>query len=84
MARYTDHDEIAAEALQLCEEIRDRAPLHMYRRLAAHCHRDPERMAQVIMALAAMVNDEESLAAMAARIVAITTAPPARPRPVVA
>jgi hypothetical protein len=73
MARYTNHDEIAAEALQLCEEIREHAPLQMYRRLAAHCHRDPERMAQLIMALAAMVNDEESLGQMAERIESIAT-----------
>ncbi|MGY4098079.1 hypothetical protein ACW2Q0_00705 [Nocardia sp. R16R-3T] len=68
MARYTNHDEIAADALRLCEELRERAPLAMYRRLAAHCERDPERMAQVIMCLAAFVDIDEEMSALTARV----------------
>ncbi|MBF6459835.1 hypothetical protein IU433_12385 [Nocardia puris] len=71
MARYTDHDETAAEALALVEELRDRAPLAMYQRVAAHCRRDPERMAQVLMALAAFVDPDEPLSTLIARVEAI-------------
>lgn len=56
MARYTDLDQCAADALALSERVRDAAPLHTYQHLAAQCRRNPERMAQIIMALAVFVD----------------------------
>ncbi len=71
MARYTDLDRCAADALDLCECVRERGPLETYRHLAALCARDPERMAQILMTLAAFVDFESPLSVLRARVDAI-------------
>ncbi|WP_067573641.1 hypothetical protein [Nocardia acidivorans] len=68
MARHTDHDEIAAEALLVCEAIRELAPLQVYTTLAIRCARDPERMAQVLMCVAAWVDYEGPVSELAKRV----------------
>ncbi|MFC9892138.1 hypothetical protein ACFVMC_00450 [Nocardia sp. NPDC127579] len=71
MARYTDHDQLGAAALELCEAVREIGPLELYRRLAAHCVRDPERMAQILMCLAAWVDYDGPAGALTDRAAAI-------------
>lgn len=72
MARYTDHDLLAAEALRICESVRELGPLQTYNHLAAQCQRDPERMAQMLMCLATWVPyDEEPVGGLVARAEAI-------------
>lgn len=56
MAHYTNLDQCAADALALSERVRVDAPLQTYRHLVAHCRRNPERMAQIIMALAIFID----------------------------
>lgn len=84
MARYTDHDQLAAEALQIAEDVRELAPLATYQRLAAQCARDPERMAQVIMCLSVWLDPDTPVGALIARAEAITEARAPMPRAVVA
>ncbi|WP_280185168.1 MULTISPECIES: hypothetical protein [Nocardia] len=84
MARYTDHDQLAAEALQIAEDVRELGSLGVYRRLAAQCFRDPERMAQVIMCLSAWLDPETPVGTLIARAEAITEARAPMPRAVVA
>lgn len=73
MTRHSDHDEIAAHALQVCEDVRDPdiGPQFLYQELAKKCHDDPECMAQVIMCLAAWAPYEEPISSLAARTWAI-------------
>ncbi|MBF6060557.1 hypothetical protein IU500_07165 [Nocardia terpenica] len=71
MTRYTDLDDCAAAALTVCERVREMGPLETYRHLAAQCARDPERMAQILMALAAFVDIEAPLSVLRARVDAI-------------
>ena len=74
MARYADHDDIADHAMRVCQDIRDPdvGPLFFYRELAGQCETDPERMAQLIMCLAAWVPYEEPMSSLVARMDAIT------------
>jgi hypothetical protein len=73
MARHSDHDEIAAHALRVCEDMRDPdvGPLFLYQELAGQCREDPERMAQLIMCLAAWAPYEEPISSLTARTWAI-------------
>lgn len=71
-APYTDHDEIVNEAFELCERVRECAPVDNYRHLAIRCAQQPERMAQIMIALAAMVDTSESLLRMTRRVNAIS------------
>ncbi|MFE3196240.1 hypothetical protein ACFXHA_45095 [Nocardia sp. NPDC059240] len=71
MARYTDHDDIAAEALLVCEAVRELAPLEVYRRLAHMCARNPESGAQLLMCLATWVDYEAPVSKLADRAEAI-------------
>ena len=62
MARYEEGelDKCAADALALCIRVRQENPMATYRHLVAHCSRDPERMAQLLMALALFVDPDTS------------------------
>lgn len=71
--RYTDHDELAAEALRLRSAVRSTEPVEMYDELTHACATDPERMAQVVMALAILVDPDAGgrrLAQLADQVVA--------------
>lgn len=71
VARYQDHDEIAANALMICDDLRSQPLLEMYRGLTAECARFPERMAQLLMCLAAWVDYESPLSVLEERASAI-------------
>ncbi|WP_405490388.1 hypothetical protein [Nocardia sp. NBC_00511] len=73
MAARTDHDEIAAHALRICEDIRevDCGTAWLYRELAHKCATDPEGMAQVVMALASWVPYEAPPSTLADRAQAV-------------
>ncbi|PPJ31876.1 hypothetical protein C5E45_32825 [Nocardia nova] len=68
MSAYIDLDQCAADALELCALVRQRDPKRMYSHLAIQCYRDPERMAQIMMALAAFVDPETSTTGALRRI----------------
>ncbi|MCM6776244.1 hypothetical protein NDR87_18880 [Nocardia sp. CDC159] len=70
-ARYHDHDEIAANALMICDDLRSQPLLQMYRGLAAECAWFPERMAQLLMCLAAWVDYDSPLSVLEERARAI-------------
>ena len=72
MSFYETHDKIAERALRACMEVREFGPLSVYRRLATECVREPERMAQVLMCLAAWVDVESPTSALVERAEAIT------------
>lgn len=72
MARHTDHDKLAAEALSLAADIREEYPQEVYNRLALRCARDPERMAQVLMTLAAWVDFDGPTSALGDRAAQIS------------
>ncbi|WP_433660766.1 hypothetical protein ACQPW1_00305 [Nocardia sp. CA-128927] len=71
MARHTDHDELAAEALSICAAVRELGPAETYRTLTLACQRDPERMAQVAMTLATWVDYDGPTSALIKRAEAI-------------
>ncbi|KZM68096.1 hypothetical protein [Nocardia terpenica] len=71
MARYTDLDRCASDALELCERVRELAPLDTFRHVARQCVRDPERMAQLIMTLAAFVDIQVPISVLRAQVDAI-------------
>jgi hypothetical protein len=62
MARYEekDLDKCADDAIALSIRVRQENPLATYRHLVAHCGRDPERMAQLMMTLALFVDPDSS------------------------
>lgn len=72
MAFFETHDEIAAKALEICTAVRELGPLSTYRSLAVQCVREPERMAQTMMCLAAWVDVESPTSALVKRAEAIT------------
>lgn len=80
MSRYTDLDPFAADALSLCVQVRATDPWRTYRTLAQQCHRDPERMAQLLMALAAFVDPETSTTGELRRILDRIVNPTADPK----
>ena len=73
MAARSDHDEIAAHALRICEDMRevDVGTYWHYKELAEQCAADPDRMAQVIMALASWVPFEAPPSTLADRAQAV-------------
>lgn len=71
MAAYTDLDQLAADALQLVEDIRDVDPDRSFAHLTVRCQRDPERMAQVVMCLAIWMDPDVSLSVLGQRAEAL-------------
>lgn len=74
MGPYIDHEQLAAHALQLCEDVRVQSQEHMYEGLVRECARFPGRMAQLMMALAVWVDYEGPISALMARADAIADA----------
>lgn len=72
MSHYVNPDEVAAYALQVCSDVREVDPGRVYAGLVARCSREPERMAQVLVALAAWVDYDGPISALADRAEAIT------------
>lgn len=71
MAAHTDLDQLAADALQLVEDIRDIEPGRSFAHLTVRCQRDPERMAQVVMCLAIWMDPDTTLSVLAERAAAV-------------
>ncbi|MCC3311487.1 hypothetical protein [Nocardia africana] len=71
MARYgiDQLDQCAADALALSSRVRESPPEQTYRTLTYQCHRDPERMAQLLMTLAVFVDPETATTGELLRIV---------------
>lgn len=67
-----DMDAVAATALAICDDIRDYDGTMLHRQLTYACGTDPARMAQILMALAAWVDPEETLSARGARVESIS------------
>ncbi len=76
MARHNDHDEIAKQALGVCEDVRDPdvGPKFLYDSLVAKCRQDPERMIQVLLCLAVWVPFEAAPSTLADRAEAVADA----------
>ncbi|MDI9914396.1 hypothetical protein [Rhodococcus sp. IEGM 1379] len=72
IALWSDTDDIATFALQVCEDIRESDTRTLHDRLTAQCAREPGQMAQAMMALAAWVNPEERITARLDRVERIT------------
>lgn len=57
-AFYSSTEEIAANALQICDDLRSQYLPGMFHGLARECATHPARMAQVLMCLAVWVDYE--------------------------
>jgi hypothetical protein len=71
VTHYADHDEIAANALQICDDVRSQPVLEMYQGLARECALFPARTAQLLMCLAVWVDYECPTSVLTARAEAI-------------
>lgn len=65
-------DRVGRYAINLAERIRDEDPREMYDDMQHFAHHHPAKCAQIIMALAALVDPTERPYTMAARVEAIT------------
>jgi len=76
MAAYTDLDQLAADTLQLVEDIQAIEPGRSFEHLTRRCEHDPERMAQVVMLLAIWMDPDVTLSVLSERADAIAGARP--------
>ena len=65
---WSDVDDVATFAHQVCEDIRESDTRALHDRLTVECARRPGQMAQVLMALAAWVNPDERITARLDRV----------------
>lgn len=65
---WSDVDDVATFAHQVCEEIRESDTRALHDRLTVECARRPGQMAQALMALAAWVNPDERITARLDRV----------------
>lgn len=65
---WSDVDDVATFAHQVCEDIRESDTRAMHDRLTVECARRPGQMAQALMALAAWVNPDERITARLDRV----------------
>lgn len=65
-------DAIASDAQAIVDDLRSTDTQVVLRKLSRECEAAPLRMAQIVMALAAWVNPDETLAARGERVEAIT------------
>ncbi|WP_407107842.1 hypothetical protein [Rhodococcus aetherivorans] len=70
---YFEH--IARDAQALVDDVRSVDPREVLREVMTQCEAAPLRMAQIVMALAAWVDPDETISARGARIEAITAPP---------
>lgn len=71
MSTYTDHDELAADVLQLVEDIQDQDPNRSFARLVLRCQNDPAQMTQMFMCLAIWMDPDTPVSVLVARAEAI-------------
>lgn len=74
MAAYSDLDQLAADTLQLVEDIQAIDPDRSFEHLTRRCEHDPERMAQLIMLLAIWMDPDVKLSVLNERAEALTGA----------
>lgn len=65
---WSDVDDVATFAHQVCEDIRESDTRALHDRLTVECARRPGQMAQALMALAAWVNPDERITARLDRV----------------
>lgn len=65
---WSDVDDVATFAHQVCEDIRESDTRALHDRLTVECARRPAQMAQALMALAAWVNPDERITARLDRV----------------
>ncbi|GGG04436.1 hypothetical protein GCM10007304_18180 [Rhodococcoides trifolii] len=70
----TVHDRIADDALALAVAIRDEDPVKLYNSLILKCRNQPEKAAQIMMALAAFTPVDEPVLSTIHRVEAIVDA----------
>lgn len=68
-----DIEAVASTAHAICVSLREADPRELLRELMIVCEHEPARTAQVIMALAAWVDVDESMSARHQRVDAIAT-----------
>ena len=73
-AVYTSPEEIAASALQICDDLRTQDLQMMLLGLAPECSKYPVRMAQILMALAIWVDYESPMSVLEERVEALIRA----------
>ena len=66
-------DGVARTALVLRDDVRDVNPYELLELLTVHCQEEPRRMAQVLMAMAAMMPPDETIDVLTRRVWDITT-----------
>ncbi|WP_218721428.1 hypothetical protein [Nocardia sp. MH4] len=71
MAAYSDLDQLAADTLQLVEDIQAIDPDRTFEHLTRRCEHDPARMAQVVMLLAIWMDPDVSLSVLGQRAEAL-------------
>jgi hypothetical protein len=71
MPAYVDHDLLAADVLQLVEDIQEKDPSRSFAHLTVRCQRDPAQMAQVLMCLAIWMDPETPVSVLTQRAEAI-------------
>lgn len=69
--RYADVEEVFAHVMQICQDMRCQALEPMYEGFVRECARFPRRAAQLLMALAALVDYEAPLEILLARVDAL-------------
>ena len=65
---------VARFAAELADRIREEDPRELYEELTSLCHRHPAKATQMLMALAAWFDPEQTTAQLVARAEAITEA----------
>lgn len=71
MPAYSDHDQLAADVLQLVEDIQSQDPDRFFAHLILRCQRDPAQMAQMLMCLAIWMDPETPVSVLTQRAEAI-------------
>ena len=71
MPAYIDHDQLAADVLQLVENIQDQDPDRSFAHLVLRCQRDPAQMTQMFMCLAIWMDPDTPVSVLVARAEAI-------------
>ncbi len=65
---YRNEDDIASAAWHIVEDVREVSPPQTHQALTNQCRLHPDRMAQVLMALAIWVNPDEPRCELDARV----------------
>lgn len=67
MSTYTDHDQLAADVLQMVENVQDQDPNRSFEHLTRRCQNDPAQMAQMLMCLAIWMDPDTPVSVLVER-----------------